>query len=122
MKNLQCNKYTIKRSNELFLKNFPTIQFPSKGNKKQLIIRKLTIDDIQLCVYVPKKREIIRDTNCDSNLMISGVHDIGSSIKTSYSILPKIHLIVENTHSLPDCHSALKATATRQMAVLGFNK
>ena len=50
-------------------------------------------------MYIPQKTETIRDVNCDSKFMITSINDIGFSIRTAYSFLPKtqtIYLFMDN--------------------------
>ena len=66
---------------------------------KEIVSRDLTLDDLQLCVYIPKGREVDRDVNCNSKFMIDTVDLIGKSIRDAYSFLPHghpVHLFMDN--------------------------
>ena len=89
VKNLQSQKCRIERSQELLLHPGRRLENPAQGNRKLLVSRPVRITDLQLRVYVPRKRSVVRDVNCDSQFMIDTVHEIGSSIRTSYSFVPQ---------------------------------
>ena len=47
VQNLQCLKHRIGRGNKFFLKNQTIIAFPSKRDKKILLTRQLTVEDVE---------------------------------------------------------------------------
>lgn len=88
-KNLQSKQVKIGRSNELLLDGTRKLRKPTPGNNKNLVERKVKVDDLELHVNVPKGREVIHDVNCDSQFMIDVVNEIGRSVRQTYSFVPK---------------------------------
>ena len=98
-KKLLTTKCKIVRSNEMLLHSNRKLKKPAQGNNQLLVERRVTLNDLILRVHVPKNREVVADVNCDSQFMIDTVHEIGRSIRKTYSFLSKsqpIFLFMDN--------------------------
>ena len=62
-------------------------------DKKSVLTRPMTLDDLELKVEIPQGREVVKDINCNSQFMIDSVDEIGASIRAAYSFLPSNHPI-----------------------------
>ena len=76
-----------------------SLKYPSENCRKVLLTRKMTLDDLYLRVYVPKKRIVVRDMTSNSDFMVNSVHEIGKAIRKAFSFIPEsktVHLFMDN--------------------------
>ena len=93
-KKLLSTKCKIVGSTELLLHPGRKLQNLAQDNRQLLVSRPVKLKDLELRVHVPRKREVVRDVNCDSQFMIDVVDEIGRSICQAYSFLPSTKPII----------------------------
>ncbi|GFH56775.1 predicted protein [Chaetoceros tenuissimus] len=89
-------------------KNFRTVNL-TRENEDEVIkrqiktapdtYREIEINDLQLCVYIPKGTMVEVDCTCDSAFMLSVMDELGESVRNYYFWIPrdvKIYKVLDN--------------------------
>jgi hypothetical protein len=74
-------------------------RFIKRKNNNTITQRPLTLNDLSLRVVYDKGDERDKDCTCDSQFMLDVIHEVGKSIRDSYSFLPEttpVHLYMDN--------------------------